>query len=37
MKFELEVVENKILIVLDISLKATPAHWWGTHKKNMIN
>jgi hypothetical protein len=27
MKFELEVLENKILPVLDISLKDAPAHW----------
>jgi hypothetical protein len=37
MKFELEVVENKILPVLDISLKDTPTQWWGTHKENINN
>jgi hypothetical protein len=37
MKFELEIVENKILPVLDISLKSTPGHWWGTHKENINN
>jgi hypothetical protein len=37
MKFELEVVENKILLVLDIALKDTPSHWWGTHKNNINN
>ena len=37
MKFELEVVENKRLRVLDIALKATPTHWWGTHKETINN
>jgi hypothetical protein len=37
MKFELEVVEDQILPVLDISLKATPTRWWGTHKENINN
>jgi hypothetical protein len=35
MKFELEVVENQRLSVLDIALKATPARWWGTHKEKI--
>ena len=34
-KFELEVLESQRLLVLDISLKTTPAHWWGTHKENI--
>jgi hypothetical protein len=37
MKFELEVVEIQRLPVLDISLKATPSHWWGTHKEKINN
>jgi hypothetical protein len=37
MKFELEVVENKILPVLDVALKSTPAQWWVTHKENINN
>ena len=36
MKFEL-VVESYILPILYISLKATPTHWWGTHKENINN
>jgi hypothetical protein len=32
-----EVVENQRLLVLDISLKDTPSHWWGTHKENINN
>jgi hypothetical protein len=34
-KFELEVFEIWRLLVLDISLKSTPTHWWGTHKGNI--
>jgi len=34
-KFELEVLESKRLLVLDISLKATLARWWDTHKENI--
>ena len=34
-KFELEFFESHRLPVLDISLKATPACWWGTHKENI--
>jgi hypothetical protein len=37
MKYEVEVMENQILPVLDISLKSTPARWWGTHKANINN
>jgi len=36
-KFELEVLETQRLPILDISLKATPTHWWGTHKKKIWN
>jgi hypothetical protein len=35
MRFESKVVENKILLVLDISLKVTSARWWGTHKEKI--
>jgi hypothetical protein len=34
-KFELEIIEIQRLPVLDISLKETPARWWGTHKENI--
>jgi hypothetical protein len=37
MKFELEVEENQRLPILYISLKATPARWWGTHKDKINN
>jgi hypothetical protein len=37
MKYEEEVMENKILLTLDIALKDTPAIWWGTHKENIGN
>jgi hypothetical protein len=37
MKFELEVVENQRLLVLDIALKATSSRWWGTHKEKINN
>jgi hypothetical protein len=37
MKYEVEVMENQILPALDISLKDTPAIWWGTHKENINN
>jgi hypothetical protein len=37
MNFELEVMDNKRLPTLDISLKATPTHWWGTHKEKINN
>jgi hypothetical protein len=36
-KFELEFFESHRLPVLDISLKATPACWWGTHKEKILN
>jgi hypothetical protein len=34
-KFGLEVLESQMLLVLDISLKETPARWWGTHKEKI--
>jgi hypothetical protein len=37
MKYEVEVMENQRLPTLDISLKATPARWWGTHKEKINN
>jgi hypothetical protein len=37
MKFSLELVKNQRLPVFYISLKATPSHWWGTHKENINN
>jgi hypothetical protein len=36
-KFEVEVLENQIFLALDISLKPTLSHWWGTHKENINN
>jgi hypothetical protein len=37
MKFELEVIENQRLPLLDIYLKYTPSHCCGTHKENINN
>jgi hypothetical protein len=37
MKFEVEVMENQRLPTLDVSLKSTPARWWGTHKEKINN
>jgi hypothetical protein len=34
-KFELEIIEIQRLLVLYISLKATPAHWCGIHKEKI--
>jgi hypothetical protein len=34
-KFELEVLECQMLLVLDISSKTTRVCWWGTHKENI--
>jgi hypothetical protein len=31
--YEDEVLENKIFLALDITLKETPARWWGSHKE----
>jgi hypothetical protein len=36
-KFEVEVLGNQILPALEIALKATSTHWWGTHKKKINN
>jgi hypothetical protein len=36
-KYEDEVLENQRLLALDISLKATPAIWWGAHKGTIQN
>jgi hypothetical protein len=35
-KFELEVLENHRLLVLDMALKATPARWWVLTKRISI-
>ena len=32
-EFEEKVIESQRLSTLDYVLKATPARWWGTHKK----
>jgi hypothetical protein len=32
-----EVLENQRLLALDLTLKATPARWWGTHKEIITN
>ena len=32
-EFEEKVIEYEHLSALDFMLKATPARWWGTHKK----
>jgi hypothetical protein len=34
-KYEEEVLENKRLLSLDISLKATLGRWWGVHKETI--
>jgi len=33
--YEEDVLENKRLLDLDISLKDTPARWWGAHKETI--
>jgi hypothetical protein len=30
-----EVLENQRLLALDISLKETPARWWGAQKETI--
>jgi hypothetical protein len=35
--YEDKLLENQRLLVLDVALKATPAIWWGAHKKNITN
>jgi hypothetical protein len=34
-RYEDEVLENKRLLVLDITLNATSARWWATHKETV--
>jgi hypothetical protein len=36
-KYEEEVLENQRFLALDISLKATPARWWGAHKETIMD
>jgi hypothetical protein len=36
-QYEDKVLENQRLLALDITLKATPARWWGTHKETIID
>jgi hypothetical protein len=31
------VLDNQRLLSLDLALKATPARWWGAHKKTITN
>ena len=33
MEFEEKVLEPQRLLAMEEALKATPAHWWVTHKK----
>jgi hypothetical protein len=33
--FEASVPKQQRLLALDEALKATPARWWGTHKRNI--
>jgi hypothetical protein len=34
-QYEDEVLENQRLLVLDLTLKATPSRWWGEHKETI--
>jgi hypothetical protein len=34
-EFELQIPEQKRLLALDVSLQATPARWWATHKEGI--
>jgi hypothetical protein len=34
-RYEDEVLENQRLLALDITLKETPARWWGVHKETV--
>jgi hypothetical protein len=34
-RYEYEVLENHRLLSLDITLKVTPARWWGAHKETI--
>ena len=36
-EFEGLVTESQCLSALDHALKATPARWWGAHKKSITN
>jgi hypothetical protein len=36
-QYEYEVLENRRLLSLDLSHKATPARWWGTHKQTITD
>jgi hypothetical protein len=36
-QYEDEVLENQRLLALDLSLKTTPARWWGAHKETITN
>ena len=36
-EFEGLVMESQRLSALDHALKATPARWWGAHKKSITN
>jgi hypothetical protein len=37
LEFEETVPVQQRLLALDEALKATPARWWGTHKRNIMN
>jgi hypothetical protein len=34
-RYKDEVLENQRLLALDITLKITPARWWGAHKETV--
>jgi hypothetical protein len=34
-RYKYEVLENKRLLALEITLKATPKIWWGAHKETV--
>jgi hypothetical protein len=36
-QYEEAVLGNQRLLTLDLSLKATPARWWGAHKETIID
>jgi hypothetical protein len=36
-QYEDAVLENQRLLELDLSLKATPARWWGAHKETITD
>jgi hypothetical protein len=37
MDFETIVPTQQRLLAMDEALKATPARWWGTHKRNITD